>query len=1368
MNKLLHLIWLIFLLLQVQTVWATPESLQAWKDWVLHDNSDRDCPVIYNNEDRVCHWASTLDLQIKGNVATWQQEWHVYGEDWIPLVGSRKNFPQNVTLQLVNQSDSPKFPLIVSEHEYVPSAFLPAGHYLLGGEFHWQRRPEYLQVPSITGLVTLTIEDEIITHPILDQAGRLWLRQNGAVNEEQTKDNRLDIRVYRHVVDDIPLQIETRIELDVSGKHREEILAPALLDDQIPMKLDSPLPARLEANGQLKVQVRPGSWVILLTSRYPDLVNQIRLPQPQLWADEEVWVFEGKNHLRWVEVQNVDTIDPRQTALPSAWQQFPAYRMLPDDVMHLVEKRRGDPEPAPDQLRLHRQFWLDFDGVGYTVQDKINGIMTRGWRLEMAEPAQLGRASVNGENQFITRLQDSSHPGVEVRRGNIDLIADSRLSHTSHVLPSVGWLHDFQQVNAVLHLPPGWRLLSAHGMDSIHTTWINQWTLLDIFIVLIIAIAVAKLWRWYWGALMLVTLILIYHEPDSPRYVWLNLLAAVALLRVLPAMTIWAKLATWYRNLTVLALILITVPFMAQQVKQSIFPQLENDWRLGSDYAQTVAAKPALREVQQPQIQMDGALEMQDEAEELSNRNIRPRAKSDYELYSRKEVKKLVQIDPNAQVQTGPGLPSWQWQTIEMGWNGPVQQQQHIQLWLISPQINRILGFVQVLLLSTLIGFFMMSLWKRYKNYDEQLSFKLKSLAWLAVGAWLVMLPISQPLQAAAEYPPQYLLDELKDRLLEPPKCLPNCATSPRMSLILKDDKLSLRLEVHTYTATAIPLPGTANQWLAQQVFVNGEPAEALMRDRQGQLWVKLDKGIHQIQLLGLVPSRNTVQLPLPLKPYQIEAQATGWLIEGLHENGLADNQLQFTREQDENTQTKTLEMGSLPPFVRIERTLSLGLDWQIETVVTRLTPTGSAVVLEIPLLQGESVTSEQIRVQDGKALINLSPHERSISWVSVFDKLSVLELVAPDNLFSSEVWKLDASAIWHVEIEGIPAIHHQDKQGNWLPEWRPWAGEKVILNISRPLGVTGQVMTIDRSHLLVRPAQRSTETTLTVNLRSSRGTQHDFTLPEGAELQSVKINNVSQPIRQEGLQITLPIKPGVQNIELVFRQSIGMSTIFTTPTVNLGMENVNMDIELLMPYNRWTLWTDTSLMGPAVLIWGLFIVVVLLAIGLHFVKLTPLNFIHWLLLGIVLIQIPIQAAVLVVIWFMVLGWRKNVNITSTLQFNIMQIAIVILTIVALFTLLAAIHQGLLGQPNMYIMGNDSSTYILRWYHDRIGEQLPQVWTFSLSLWVYRIAMLLWALWLSFALLRWLRWGWACFTTNGLWKNFVWPWQRTKAVVTKN
>jgi hypothetical protein len=35
---------------------------------------------------------------------------------------------------------------------------------------------------------------------------------------------------------------------------------------------------------------------------------------------------------------------------------------------------------------------------------------------------------------------------------------------------------------------------------------------------------------------------------------------------------------------------------------------------------------------------------------------------------------------------------------------------------------------------------------------------------------------------------------------------------------------------------------------------------------------------------------------------------------------------------------------------------------------------------------------------------------------------------------------------------------------------------------------------------------------------------------------------------------------------------------------------------------------------------------------------------------------------------------------------------------------------------------------------------------------VYRLLILLWALWLAFSFLKWLRWGFECFGTGGFWR----------------
>jgi hypothetical protein len=117
----------------------------------------------------------------------------------------------------------------------------------------------------------------------------------------------------------------------------------------------------------------------------------------------------------------------------------------------------------------------------------------------------------------------------------------------------------------------------------------------------------------------------------------------------------------------------------------------------------------------------------------------------------------------------------------------------------------------------------------------------------------------------------------------------------------------------------------------------------------------------------------------------------------------------------------------------------------------------------------------------------------------------------------------------------------------------------------------------------------------------------------------------------------------------------------------------------------------------------------------------------------------------------MLLGWRANLCTTEFRYFNALQIILGGLTLLALGTLFAAVAQGLLSSPDMQITGNQSSAYFLNWYQDRSQPVLPTATVISVPLIGYRFLMLAWALWLALSLLNWLKWGWGCFSSNGLW-----------------
>jgi hypothetical protein len=152
--------------------------------------------------------------------------------------------------------------------------------------------------------------------------------------------------------------------------------------------------------------------------------------------------------------------------------------------------------------------------------------------------------------------------------------------------------------------------------------------------------------------------------------------------------------------------------------------------------------------------------------------------------------------------------------------------------------------------------------------------------------------------------------------------------------------------------------------------------------------------------------------------------------------------------------------------------------------------------------------------------------------------------------------------------------------------------------------------------------------------------------------------------------------------------------------------------------------------------------------------RLAPLKTWQWFLLGIGLSQTEPFLMLVVIAWLLLLAAREKLILNvSRLQFNLIQISLVLLTLFALSSLFGAVAVGLLGQPEMQISGNYSNANQLNWYQDRSSNVLASPWMLSVPLLFYRLLMLLWALWLAFALLGWLRWGWERMTIGGLWRE---------------
>ncbi len=448
-----------------------PPELSGWKDWVLHNKEEQFCPSDYNNgESYRCVWPSRLKVFVTASGGRFEQEWVVFADAWIPLPGEPDLWPREVRL---NQEEIP-----VSNRNGVPSVFVSPGEHRIEGVFEWSEMPETIRIPPGAGLVSLVSDpsrtDETSDSPVLDKNGRLWLQKSES--SETREEDRLGVVIYRLTDDAIPMTVTNLLQLNISGRAREIRLEDILLQNAVPMNLESQLPARIGSKNEIMFQARPGRWEIRILTRFESPVHEIG-PVKGIYG-QEIWSFKPEHHLRMVKVAGVPSVEPTQTDIPAEWKAFPAYIVEPDAKITFEEIRRGDPDPAPDRLSLNRIWWLDFSGTGFTVQDTITGAMSRQWYLAMNPPGVPGRISVDGTDQLIT-LQNNGKPGAELRRGELHLVAESRYDSSVRVIPAVGWDHDFQSVSGEIRLPPGWRLLTASGADVLPGTWFQQWTSQD-------------------------------------------------------------------------------------------------------------------------------------------------------------------------------------------------------------------------------------------------------------------------------------------------------------------------------------------------------------------------------------------------------------------------------------------------------------------------------------------------------------------------------------------------------------------------------------------------------------------------------------------------------------------------------------------------------------------------------------------------------------------------------------------------------------------------------------------------------------------------------------------------------------------------
>jgi hypothetical protein len=1295
-----------------------PELLKPWEGWATWGDKHRDCPTPYDGSTaHFCIWPSRLSLTADPRGGVWNLELRVFEETWVPLPGGGEIWPENVRAngELV----------AVVERDGVPAAKLPAGLHQLVGNLQWDEMPQRIAIPKQVGIVSLVVEEQAVPIPTWDAEGNVWLRR---LRAEPAEEDRLAVQVYRVVEDGIPIWLRTEVELTVSGRSREEQLGSILPQGWKLSLVESQIPVAVDDEGLMKAQVRAGKWTISVDAFRTTDAGEIRFaPGAEPAAATELVGFQAEPEFRIAELEGISAVDVAQTTFPNKWRQLPVYQWNTDAPFRLVEKMRGMGRQRTDGLHIDRQLWLDEDGTGFTYRDRFDGKMQQIWRLDVAEGQQLGAVRVDGAGQLITRNPQTKAEGVEIRSRNLNLEAIGRMPRTRD-MSATGWQSDADSLRMAISLPPGWRVLALFGADRVDGDWLTAWSLLDLFLLLIFSLAVGRLWGFWAGIVAFLAFGLAYHEPYAPRLTWLFLLMPLALLRVAPAGAGRRRLTLW-KYLAAALLILNLVPFIARQIQGVIYPQLETA-------GMTYAARPIFgwwgdvvqEQMRSADLAYDGIV-LQERPSELRSVG--------------KEKASNLQYNPDAKIQTGPAEPDWNWNQVYCRWDSPVSAQQQVTPVLVSLGAHRLLTVARLILLVILVTilFGAHSVWKPFSRQ--------------ALTAAMVLVILLSPNQSYAQIPGQQMLDALRERLVEPSDAYPRASEIPRASLRVSETRIELEVEIHAAVDVAVPLPGRLPAWSPLSVKIDGQ-SDAVVCRRDDYLWVTVPPGVHQVAVEGLLPDVAEWEWTFLLAPRRVSIDAPGWNVTGVRRNGVPEQQVFFSRQRESTSGEAAYDQKNFQAIVAVQRRLEVGLVWKVHNVVTRLSSPGKAVSLQVPLLAGESVLTSNAVVENGRLAVRLGAGQQSFAWESELPVGRAIRLQAAPTDQWVEHWRLVTSPVWNVALAGLAPMFESDEQ-NLIPAWHPWPGEDVTLTFSQPEAVGGDTITLQRVRHELSLGSRQRAVNLNLDLECSLAGDFVTELDADAKNVSLQLDNRVLPVRRDEAKLIVPLHPGKQTVQIAWQTSEPLHSVAAVGRVKLPVEGSNVTTVMRVPENRWVLWAHGPLMGPAVRFWTILVCAVLAALVLGSLPQSPLRRLEWVLLAVGLTQVHVAAGMWVVAWLFLLAWRgrQEPDQMRAWRFDLLQVGLVLITLVALGILVVVVSKGLLGSPEMFVRGNGSSQTHLQWYQGRVGPELPQPYVVSISVWFYRLLMLAWALWLAAALLRWLHWGWNQFSHGGGWKRAI-------------
>ena len=188
---------------------SVPPELRGWEDWVLRGHETHRCPWLVpgrpSDDGRVCAWPSALELSVEEHGGRFSQRWQAATETWLPLPGNGEHWPEEVTL------------------DGAPATLgRPRGRARAAGRRRGAHRERHLPLDAPAGASAPATGGgapqphdrwDAHRHPAAHRRRRDPRRADGA-----RQDDRVELRVFRLLDDELRALLTTQLELSVAGE----------------------------------------------------------------------------------------------------------------------------------------------------------------------------------------------------------------------------------------------------------------------------------------------------------------------------------------------------------------------------------------------------------------------------------------------------------------------------------------------------------------------------------------------------------------------------------------------------------------------------------------------------------------------------------------------------------------------------------------------------------------------------------------------------------------------------------------------------------------------------------------------------------------------------------------------------------------------------------------------------------------------------------------------------------------------------------------------------------------------------------------------------------------------------------------------